>query len=185
MNEEREAAQEAIRRLTNIPSDCSEGEEELDHRAHVDIPDGDCDNSLCDPSIDGSSDTDDEETPDIVGNQPDTTGLLGKDESKWTLLQDSTSDLSSGRRPVRNVFKSSAGCKSRTRREIDSDNFFSAFNLIFDDAMINCVIKHTITEARRQGNDAWSIDKSEFLAFLGILIIRGATTASKFDADML
>ena len=71
------------------------------------------------------------------------------------------------------------------KHKIDKNNYLSAFSLIFDFAMINIIIKNTIGEARRRGDATWSIDKAEFLAFLGILIIRGATTASKFDLEML
>ena len=154
---QRITAQEVIRRLTNIETDESEGEEEIqacgDEEEMQVIED--------EEEVYTESESEDDHSSDF-----EESGLVGKDKTKWQVL---SKKALVGRRPSRNVFKATPGCNARAKRSVIFNDYLSAFSLIFDFAMINIIIKNTIEEARRRGDATWSIDKGECLALLGIL----------------
>jgi len=108
---------------------------------------------------------------------------LGKDKS--TLWQETNRER---RGPIssKNIFTAKPGLSYRCKRSISSDDVFSAFHLLFDNYIVNHIHACTITEANRQKPDSeWSFSKEELLAVIGIMYIRGATSASKFDLEAL
>ena len=94
-----------------------------------------------------------------------------KDGTKWSFI--SLGSESRGRRAARNVLTEEAGLSRRSRQLSDSP--LGAFLLLMDSHMISLVQNCTNVEARRVlSNKDWNVSRSELLAFIALLYVRGA-----------
>ena len=93
------------------------------------------------------------------------------DGTKWSFI--SLGSESRGRRAARNVLTEEAGLSRRSRQLSDSP--LGAFLLLMDSDMISLVQNCTNVEARRVlSNKDWNVSRSELLAFIALLYVRGA-----------
>ena len=93
-----------------------------------------------------------------------------KDGTKWSFI--SLGSESRGRRAARNVLTKEAGLSRRSRQLSDSP--LAAFLLLMDSLMISLVQNCTNVEARRVlSNKDWNVSRSELLAFVSLLYVRG------------
>jgi hypothetical protein len=91
-----------------------------------------------------------------------------------------------GRQEQHNVYSGKSGCSAKTLREVNVDDYSSAFHLLFDGSMIRHIVKCTEKEAHRQlNNQEWKVSVEEMEAFIGLLYIRGVCGCSKIKLDKL
>ena len=156
------AAQEAIRRLlVDIDSDDSSTDE------------NDIDIQVSDQS--SLSTSDEEPDVDIPEAQINLDSLSSEfrapDGTVWTKVSCSETRQRAGRTPIRNVIRHNPGVTRFMMNRVDEEK--DIFLELFGRNWIRHIRDFTIAEARKQGNDNFSLTDEELLSFIGLSIIRG------------
>jgi hypothetical protein len=178
----RPAAEKAIRAMWNIGEDESgdDGSEEEDETVDEEEQIEADDSTESEP--DDFSSSSNELEANSSGDH--SRALLGKDGTSWK-----RKDLNleqRGRMENHNVFTGRSGCTAKTLREVNADDYTSAFHILFDGSMLRHIVKCTEKEAQRQlKTEEWKITIEEMEAFIGLLYIRGVCGASRIKLDKL
>ena len=100
--------------------------------------------------------------------------------TQWTKLKPGGS---TGRTPIRMIFKDIGGPTAHAKRNIIMDCMLSAFDLIIDKDIMQHIKDCTEAEARRVLKTDWTITIAELRSFIGILYTRGAYEARSLKAS--
>ena len=85
-----------------------------------------------------------------------------------------------GRMPGHSVLKATSGINLQSTRPILANSKVSAFECLFDNFMIRTIVECTNKEAQRQlQSDAWKTNNEEIRAFIGLVLVRGASVSSR------
>ena len=102
--------------------------------------------------------------------------LIAPDDTVWKVVD--VGQASAGRRPEQNILREAPGPTGYAKRHIMAGEALSAWHLMIDDFILKNIKKYTEQEARRVlGDEQWTLEPSELLAFIGVLCVRGATGA--------
>ena len=96
---------------------------------------------------------------------------ISADGTSWEKIQEGSTP---GRLPLRNIFKDVSGPTGYAKRNIMKNEVNSAFSLLIDDHMLECIISCTELEASRVLGKKWTLTKIKLKAFIGMLYARGA-----------
>jgi hypothetical protein len=103
-----------------------------------------------------------------------------------TYIWDEKEEAPSGRLSCQNVLSRVPGVTAACRRQVNSDEVSSAFFLLFDDFIVRRIVACTEKEnLRKNGANGWQFSREDLLSFIGLLFIRGATSASKFHYESM
>lgn len=142
------SAEEALRRLTE---DVDSDEEDF---AELDV------------ILDNNEDNDvNEEDDDEEYSGPSITNYESTDGTSWT------DSCPRPRARRRNIIRQRGGSKQFIQARVDSVS--DIFHELFGHDVVEIIHKHTLEEARRQGDESFSLTQDEISAFLGLSIIRG------------
>jgi hypothetical protein len=92
---------------------------------------------------------------------------VGRDETKW----ESVPNTVHGRAPANNIFTARPGVPSSVKSSVNSA--YDAWKHFVDEKMLRAIVRHTVNEARRVGDDQFELSVKELEVFIGLQYARG------------
>ncbi|XP_055912712.1 uncharacterized protein LOC129946523 [Eupeodes corollae] len=118
----------------------------------------------------------------LISDSEDEGEEIAMDGTVWKKIDTCSTP---GRRPLHTIFKGLSGPTGHAKRNIMKGSVSSAFYLLFDNHMMEHIIKSTEAEARRVLGKEWSLSRNKLEAFIAILYIRSANEQKNVDATFL
>lgn len=174
--------QERLANIRQLEEDCS-GEDEAEENALQEV-EAQSSNESSESSEDESSEDESSEdsSEDESVTETNSVGVLSSpDGTLWTEVPDGSHP---GRPPRELNFFGLSGITHIAKASLKDQCAASAFGLMIDEDMSEVICRFSTAEARQHQSD-WTIDDPQFMAFLGVLLVKDAYHSKNQRVDLL